>query len=502
MAFGQAFATAFLNGLTGQIQERRREAKEERKRRERIAETAGLQQYLKRQTNFNKYMNIAKRIQKLADPDGTNDAVKQNIAKLVTNPEFLIGANTFIDNFSKKYPNVKITPARINGLISNLDLVTPEGGLDLEEAAKKAAGLVVQNTNLDQEKKDPSAMENNIFMSLLGVGAEQREIEKLKSDKVGQGFSTYDLYKMAMGGDYSPIDQATGSLDYSYFPMPFTASRENLIRQNTKATTTGALSGMAQVLNERINKKDPTFKDIYTGTATKIGDAYSELMLMVQDYENQRDSLDSIYAAKSIAQNVLLQGELDPYMKASVLGKKTKIAVLQQLLDNPEAINRFGEGPIKEQGRLLGVNLRKTGQVDTQDDKDDDELIDKQNKNMNKSDTDDDTDDGTDAKLSKEYLEDKKSLINMRNPLQKGSDMMEVIDPSTNEKIMVQNPDATKSMLDNFVEDYGQDMLPLTISEFKGAGRGDRVRPRTNDAMAKVWDQAWGKYYRPDGRRK
>ena len=30
MAFGQAFATAFLNGLTGQIQERTREAKEER----------------------------------------------------------------------------------------------------------------------------------------------------------------------------------------------------------------------------------------------------------------------------------------------------------------------------------------------------------------------------------------------------------------------------------------------------------------------------------------
>ena len=77
MAFGQAFATAFLNGLTGQIQKRSAEAVEERKRRERIAETAGLQQYLKRQKNFNKYLNIAKKIQKLG---GDSDETKQNIA--------------------------------------------------------------------------------------------------------------------------------------------------------------------------------------------------------------------------------------------------------------------------------------------------------------------------------------------------------------------------------------------------------------------------------------
>ena len=47
MSFGKAFATAFLYGLTGQIQKRSAEAVEESKRRERIAETAGLQQYLK-----------------------------------------------------------------------------------------------------------------------------------------------------------------------------------------------------------------------------------------------------------------------------------------------------------------------------------------------------------------------------------------------------------------------------------------------------------------------
>tara|TARA_R110002012_G_scaffold54244_3_gene139157 strand:+ start:2117 stop:3613 length:1497 start_codon:yes stop_codon:yes gene_type:complete len=495
MAFGQAFATAFLNGMTGQILESRKEGKEEKKRVERIAETAGLQQYLKRQTNFNKYMNIAKRIQKLADPDGTDGAVKQNIAKLVTNPEFLIGANTFIDNFSKKYPNVKITPARINGLISNLDLVTPEGGLDLEQAAKKAAGLVVQNTNLDQEKKDPSAMENNIFMSLLGIGAEEREIEKLKSDKVGQGFSTYDLYKMAMGGDYSPIDQATGALDYSYFPMPFTASKENLVRNSTKSVTTGALSNMYQVLNEREQKGMTAFKDIYTGSATNIVEAMAELQLKVNDYDNQQDNLDSIYAAKSIAQNVLLEGTLDPYMKASVIGKNTKIAVLQQLLDDPRGINRFGEGPIKEQGKLLGVNLKKTGQVDSDDDKEDDNLLDKQNKtdvNPEAKNKKEDTDD----KLSNEYLEDKEKLLNIPNPLAKAISKIEVT-KSDGTKIKINDPNSNKNFLDLFVEDHGINKLPKTVSEFKSNVMTSR--PKFNAFEQTAWDTTWGKYYKPDG---
>ena len=60
MAFAQSFATAFLNGLTGRIQEGRKEGREEVKRKKRIAEQAGLPQYLKRQKNFNSYMGIAK----------------------------------------------------------------------------------------------------------------------------------------------------------------------------------------------------------------------------------------------------------------------------------------------------------------------------------------------------------------------------------------------------------------------------------------------------------
>ena len=155
MSVFKSFATSFLEGMTKNVTERRAEAKEERKRKERIAETLGLKTYQKRQANYQKYLNIANKLSKLG---GGTDETKQNIAKLVTNPELLLAADTFVTNFSRKYPNVKITPQRINGLIGNLDLVGADENMKLEEAAKKAAGLVVKNTNLDKEKEDPSDM--------------------------------------------------------------------------------------------------------------------------------------------------------------------------------------------------------------------------------------------------------------------------------------------------------------------------------------------------------
>tara|TARA_Y100000114_G_scaffold61621_2_gene56498 strand:+ start:342 stop:1769 length:1428 start_codon:yes stop_codon:yes gene_type:complete len=475
MAFGQAFATAFLNGLTGQIQERTREAKEERKRRERIAETAGLQQYLKRQANFNKYLNIAKKIQKLGDPDGTNEETKQNIAKLATSPELLLAANTYIDNFSKKFPNIKITPARINGFISNIDLVMPEGGMSLEEAAKRAAGLVVQNTNLEEEKKDPNAMENNIFMTLLGVGAEKRELEKLKSKKVGQGFSTYDLYTMAMGGDYTPLDQATGSLDYSYFPTPFNTAEQSLERKNIEANTIKGIEAEITRLNRMEKQGQTNFVDS-KGETKNIADALSQLTLQRDAYADRgagASVLEARYAAKSLADDILSKQKLEPFMALGGTDNSLKLAALQILIDSPEAINTFGEENIKRQAKLLGGEVRKTGQVVT--DQDDKDLSATNVTGQKKSNVDSDQDKAQDQRKQvamKEVVE---------NPLEKVGN---------------------QTFIDYVVENFGRDALPATIAGFKNVQRGDLQRPRTNDAEAKQWDKTWGKHYNPDGTRK
>jgi len=467
MAFGQAFATAFLNGLTGQIQKRSAEAVEERKRRERIAETAGLQQYLKRQKNFNKYLNIAKKIQKLG---GDSEETKQNIAKLATNPELLLSANSYIDAFTQKFPNVKITPARINGFIANLDLVMPEKGMTLEEAARQSAGLTVQNTNLEEEKKDPNAMENNIFMSLLGVGAEQRELEKLKSKKVGQGFSTYDLYTMAMGGDYTPIDQATGSLDFSYFPKPFTVAESNQIDDVIQKDTLKALSREIAKFEQQLANTDSSQVQQRKYLAGEI----SKLQVQASNYADGigRDALDPVYAAPGVASRILTTGRLSSYMQSQTVDSGVKRAALKILIDDPVAINRFGEEELQRQGALLGMNLQKTGTAPV----------------------------GTGAGLgtgtgSQQQVGGQNAQANAQANAQLKADV----------SYLKENPfkmQGGETFIDAFVGDHGVNNLPASISEFKNVSSKDIARPKVAGFDQKNWDKTWGKYYKPDGTRK
>ena len=350
----------------------------------------------------------------------------------------------------------------------------PEGGMSLEEAAKRAAGLVVQNTNLEEEKKDPNAMENNIFMTLLGVGAEKRELEKLKSKKVGQGFSTYDLYTMAMGGDYTPLDQATGSLDYSYFPTPFNTAEQSLERKNIEANTIKGIEAEITRLDRMEKQGQTNFVDS-KGETKNIADALSQLTLQRDAYADRgagASVLEARYAAKSLADDILSKQKLEPFMALGGTDNSLKLAALQILIDSPEAINTFGEENIKRQAKLLGGEIRKTGQVVT--DQDDKDLSATNVTGQKKSNVDSDQD----------KAQDQRKQVAIR----------EVIE-NPFEKV------GNQTFIDYVVENFGRDTLPATIAGFKNVQRGDLQRPRTNDALAKQWDKTWGKHYKPDGTR-
>lgn len=348
----KSFATAFLEGMTKNITERRAEAREERKRKERIAETVGLKTYQKRQANYQKYLNIANKLSKLG---GDTDETKQNIAKLVTNPELLLAADTFITNFSRKYPNVKITPQRINGLIGNLDLVGEKEGMTFEEAAKEAAGTVVRNTNLDKEKKDPSDMETNIIFSLMGVDAHRKEQAKLDEMMVGD-LSVGDLYRMSTGGEYVPINAATGVLDTSYFPTPFDSRDEALARDTIKAATSSGVN--AEI--ERLERKE-----VETGDKT-FGDQASKLKLKLEKYNDGvfsfMEELDKEYGAVRLKDLIMEEGDLYNYARSKLLTKGVRGEALRLLLEDEDAVNKFGRESIIEAAKVAGITLEDKGQ--------------------------------------------------------------------------------------------------------------------------------------------
>ncbi len=346
----RSFATAFLEGMTKNITERRAEAREERKRKERIAETVGLKTYQKRQANYQKYLNIANKLSKLG---GDTDETKQNIAKLVTNPELLLAADTFITNFSRKYPNVKITPQRINGLIGNLDLVGEKEGMTFEEAAKEAAGTVVRNTNLDKEKKDPSDMETNIIFSLMGVDAHRKEQAKLDEMMVGD-LSVGDLYRMSTGGEYVPINAATGVLDTSYFPTPFDARKEKLVQETIQLNTGQRLNAEIQSLEKEGREEEATVLK-QKQLEYKNGDA-----AVIAE-------MDAKYGARTLKDLIMQDNDLNNYTRSALLSKRVRGAALELLLNDEDAVNKFGRQNILEAAKVAGIALEDKGQPPPRD---------------------------------------------------------------------------------------------------------------------------------------
>ena len=352
----KSFATAFLEGMTKNITERRAEAREERKRKERIAETVGLKTYQKRQANYQKYLNIANKLSKLG---GDTDETKQNIAKLVTNPELLLAADTFITNFSRKYPNVKITPQRINGLIGNLDLVGEKEGMTFEEAAKEAAGTVVRNTNLDKEKKDPSDMETNIIFSLMGVDAHRKEQAKLDEMMVGD-LSVGDLYRMSTGGEYVPINAATGVLDTSYFPTPFDARKEKNVKDaialNVGTSLDARIKELRRIGATASGKKE---RDEANAEAT-------ELELDQKAYNEGRPDIvgkmEKEYGAKVLKDLIMQENDLFNYTRSILLSKPLRAEALKLLLNDEDAVNKFGRQNILEAAKVANIALEDKGQ--------------------------------------------------------------------------------------------------------------------------------------------
>tara|TARA_R100001126_G_C4871866_1_gene173551 strand:+ start:145 stop:1515 length:1371 start_codon:yes stop_codon:yes gene_type:complete len=456
MSFGQAFATAFLNGLTGQILENRKTAKEERLRKERIAETAGLQQYLKRQANFTKYKNIAQSL------INTYNADKESVVRLATNPLLLAEADAYIKNFSKKFPNAKITKKRIDGFLSSLDLVMPEEYTTLsadeaiQKAARKASGLAIKNTNLDAEKKDSSVMENNFFLSALGFGADEKEDLKLRQKAVGQGFNMYDLYTMGVGGDYVSPDQATGRLDYSYFPDPLSVTEQNFLQDNLKSRAYDEFTFKIQELERLGNegRKKVKFADGQDGNQ-KLASLTTSRSLYKDDNLETIKKVNAEFGGKFIGDLMIKDKSMDRYLNANLgaLSKDVLEGALQYLYNDSTGIRTFTEEEILNKAESLGFNLVKTAS-------------------------------GT--------------------PPQKGSSQqINNQNVSTNQQPPAgQIPVPTQQDIDELLV-YGDVDDFVTVFTVQGLPAKGPAKPRgAMNVKAREWNETWGKYYNSDGTKK
>jgi len=475
MAFAQSFATAFLNGLTGQIQEARKEGREEVSRKKRIAEQAGLPQYLKRQKNFNSYMGIAKTL--IEDYGANRDLVKV----LATDPEKLLGANKYIEDFKAKYDGRNLTPTRINGFLGSLRLATPDVDADgkplsLKEVVERTAGLAVANTDIEAEKADPGKMEDNFLFSLFNFNSEDRTKQKLREQKVGGKFNYYDLYRMGLEGDPTS-DTVLGGFDYSFLPQELSTTQirsiEDAFEDNVNELMSVRLEELTSINMGKITDKDEK---------KKINDERLLLEKLIDNYGTVASftkQANELYGAGYYKNVIMTEGNVKGILRnVRSLTPSMKINVVKELLADPRAVEQFGEeeleGILAELGGQPENTLEKPIGNNT--------LKNEENNNKNL---------GTemkeaDGEKSKDDNSPSQKVINVPSE----DALKELLAPEQGMKEFIEN-------FTEFLEMYTEDKLPQKLpSEYmlpKGQGNR-RVREK--------WRFVLGQYYNDDGTRK
>ena len=451
MAFGQAFATAFLNGLTGQIQERRKEVREDVKLKKRIAEQAGLPQYLKRQKNYNSYMSIANTL--IQDYGADKDLVKV----LATDPEKLIGASEYIEKFKQKYDGRNITPARINGFLGSLRMAVPDKELTLKDAVKMSAGLAVDNTDLDAEKANPGIMEDNFLFSVFGLNRDDRVKRKLAEQKVGGDFTYQDLYRMGLEGDPT-ADNILGAFDYSFLPQEISATEARNIEDGFESQVVSALTIKQQQLS---GKSLEGLSETDRLAHAKELNKYTNMLKNYTTDAREKDKAITEFGGGYIANKMLQLGQIEPVIRG--VGSVTDAVAaraIKELLDNPRAVKLFGE---QELQKILNTYSpasskgKRTKELDS-------------TANNNKG-LGDDADAGKDTNVS-----------------QSATDKAQ--------KMLLQS--FTPENLEKFVDKIGADNLPPNLPAEYLPPRGSFY----NQELYNNWKKTFGKYYTIDGVRK
>jgi len=217
----QAFATAFLTDQAQTWKERWRKAEEESMRKLEIAQTAGSKQYQKRKALHSRYKDIMQQLK-------SKGMSPENLAAIATNPAEMATVYNSLTEFESAHGR-SMSPDNINKLITLSKDYAPdvdENGRKLtwQDNIKRSAGLYKDNYKPD----DPDD-EGNMWQSIMGINAQERENQKLRERKEIDGYSAYELYQMGTTGDYLPDNQASFTINRSMLPDPMTAS-ENLVQ--------------------------------------------------------------------------------------------------------------------------------------------------------------------------------------------------------------------------------------------------------------------------------
>ena len=206
---GQAFATAFLNSLSGGIQERVKEAKEFGER-ERERAKRSMKVYKERKMKMKAAQGYASAIRKALGSDQPDfNAEEANRAIMYYAKDGLPALQSLYGIIQKQQlktldnPNVEFGPAEVKALM-DIPEQFKTGDVKMEDFWKQTFNLAQEHDSV-QKPDSTEANMGNLFMGAMGINAKERMKRKLETEKYLGNISVAELNRMAEDDDYRNI---------------------------------------------------------------------------------------------------------------------------------------------------------------------------------------------------------------------------------------------------------------------------------------------------------
>lgn len=206
---GQAFATAFLNSLSGGIQERVKEAKEFGER-ERERAKRSMKVYKERKMKMKAAQGYASAIRKALGSDQPDfNAEEANRAIMYYAKDGLPALQSLYGIIQKQQlktldnPNIEFGPAEVKALM-DIPEQFKTGDVKMEDFWKQTFNLAQEHDSV-QKPDSTEANMGNLFMGAMGINAKERMKRKLETEKYLGNISVAELNRMAEDDDYRNI---------------------------------------------------------------------------------------------------------------------------------------------------------------------------------------------------------------------------------------------------------------------------------------------------------
>ena len=233
---GQAFATAFLNSLTGGIQERQKKAQEFGER-ERERAKRSMKVYKERKMKMKAAQGYASAIRKALGSDQPDfNADEANRAIMFYAKDGLPALQSLYGVIQKQQlktldnPNIEFGPAEVKALM-DIPEQFKTGDVKMEDFWKQTFNLAQEHDSV-QKPDSTEANMGNLFMGAMGINAKERMKRKLETEKYLGNISVAELNRMAEDDDYRNIfgegtfQVATPSITSLPKVLPDTTSRQ------------------------------------------------------------------------------------------------------------------------------------------------------------------------------------------------------------------------------------------------------------------------------------